>query len=92
MTKQLMIELIGHRGNDRIVLVEENDKELFYTVSRQVHEELLEQLGIDESIISLISSIPKSSDEELIDKLNIQLNEKRIIKGDEFDLTVASLF
>ncbi len=77
MTKQLMIELIGHRGNDRIVLVEENDKELFYTVSRQVHEELLEQLGIDESIISLISSIPKSSDEELIDKLNIQLNEKR---------------
>ena len=77
MTKQLMIELIGHRGNDLIVLVEENDKELFYTVSRQVHEELLEQLGIDESIISLISSIPKSSDEELIDKLNIQLNEKR---------------
>ena len=77
MTKQLMNELIGHRGNDRIVLVEENDKELFYTVSRQVHEELLEQLGIDESIISLISSIPKSSDEELIDKLNIQLNEKR---------------
>ena len=77
MTKQLMIELIGHRGNDMIVLVEENDKELFYTVSRQVHEELLEQLGIDESIISLISSIPKSSDEELIDKLNIQLNEKR---------------
>ena len=77
MTKQLMIELIDHRGNDRIVLVEENDKELFYTVSRQVHEELLEQLGIDESIISLISSIPKSSDEELIDKLNIQLNEKR---------------
>ena len=77
MTKQLMIELIGHRGNDQIVLVEENDKELFYTVSRQVHEELLEQLGIDESIISLISSIPKSSDEELIDKLNIQLNEKR---------------
>ena len=77
MTKQLMIELIGHRGNDRIVLVEENDKELFYTVSRQVHEELLEQLGIDESIISLISSIPKSSDEELIDKLNVQLNEKR---------------
>ena len=77
MTKQLMIELIGHRGNDRIVLVEENDKELFYTVSRQVHEELLEQLGIDESIISLISSIPKSSDEEIIDKLNIQLNEKR---------------
>ena len=79
MTKQLMIELIGHRGNDRIVLVEENDKELFYTVSRQVHEELLEQLGIDESIISLISSIPKSSDEELIDKLNIQLNEKRTL-------------
>ena len=77
MTKQLMFELIDHRGNDRIVLVEENDKELFYTVSRQVHEELLEQLGIDESIISLISSIPKSSDEELIDKLNIQLNEKR---------------
>ena len=77
MTKQLMIELIGHRGNDLIVLVEENDKELFYTVSRQVHEELLEQLGIDESIISLMSSIPKSSDEELIDKLNIQLNEKR---------------
>ena len=77
MTKQLMIELIGHRGNDQIVLVEENDKELFYTVSRQVHEELLEQLSIDESIISLISSIPKSSDEELIDKLNIQLNEKR---------------
>ena len=77
MTKQLMIELIGHRGNDLIVLVEENDKELFYTVSRQVHEELLEQLSIDESIISLISSIPKSSDEELIDKLNIQLNEKR---------------
>ena len=77
MTKQLMIELIGHRGNDLIVLVEENDKELFYTVSRQVHEELLEQLGIDESLISLISSIPKSSDEELIDKLNIQLNEKR---------------
>ncbi len=79
MTKQLMIELIGHRGNDMIVLVEENDKELFYTVSRQVHEELLEQLGIDESIISLISSIPKSSDEELIDKLNIQLNEKRTL-------------
>lgn len=79
MTKQLMIELIGHRGNDRIVLVEENDKELFYTVSRQVHEELLEQLGIDESLISLISSIPKSSDEELIDKLNIQLNEKRTL-------------
>ena len=79
MTKQLMIELIGHRGNDRIVLVEENDKELFYTVSRQVHEELLEQLGIDESIISLISSIPKSSDEEIIDKLNIQLNEKRTL-------------
>lgn len=79
MTKQLMIELIGHRGNDLIVLVEENDKELFYTVSRQVHEELLEQLGIDESIISLISSIPKSSDEELIDKLNIQLNEKRTL-------------
>ena len=77
MTKQLMFELIDHRGNDLIVLVEENDKELFYTVSRQVHEELLEQLGIDESIISLISSIPKSSDEELIDKLNIQLNEKR---------------
>ena len=77
MTKQFKIELIGHRGNDLIVLVEENDKELFYTVSRQVHEELLEQLGIDESIISLISSIPKSSDEELIDKLNIQLNEKR---------------
>ena len=77
MTKQSMIELIGHRGNDLIVLVEENDKELFYTVSRQVHEELLEQLSIDESIISLISSIPKSSDEELIDKLNIQLNEKR---------------
>ena len=77
MTKQLKIELIDHRGNDLIVLVEENDKELFYTVSRQVHEELLEQLGIDESIISLISSIPKSSDEELIDKLNIQLNEKR---------------
>ena len=77
MTKQLKIELIDHRGNDQIVLVEENDKELFYTVSRQVHEELLEQLGIDESIISLISSIPKSSDEELIDKLNIQLNEKR---------------
>ena len=77
MTKQLMFELIDHRGNDRIVLVEENDKELFYTVSRQVHEELLEQLGIDESLISLISSIPKSSDEELIDKLNIQLNEKR---------------
>ena len=77
MTKQLMIELIGHRGNDQIVLVEENDKEMFYTVSREVHEELLEQLGIDESIISLISSIPKSSDEELIDKLNIQLNEKR---------------
>ena len=79
MTKQLMIELIGHRGNDLIVLVEENDKELFYTVSRQVHEELLEQLGIDESLISLISSIPKSSDEELIDKLNIQLNEKRTL-------------
>ena len=79
MTKQLMFELIDHRGNDRIVLVEENDKELFYTVSRQVHEELLEQLGIDESIISLISSIPKSSDEELIDKLNIQLNEKRTL-------------
>ena len=77
MTQQLMFELIDHRGNDRIVLVEENDKELFYTVSRQVHEELLEQLSIDESIISLISSIPKSSDEELIDKLNIQLNEKR---------------
>ena len=77
MTKQLKIELIDHMGNDLIVLVEENDKELFYTVSRQVHEELLEQLGIDESIISLISSIPKSSDEELIDKLNIQLNEKR---------------
>ena len=77
MTKQLKIELIDHRGNDQIVLVEENDKELFYTVSRQVHEEFLEQLGIDESIISLISSIPKSSDEELIDKLNIQLNEKR---------------
>ena len=77
MTKQLMFELIDHRGNDRIVLVEENDKKLFYTVSRQVHEEFLEQLGIDESIISLISSIPKSSDEELIDKLNIQLNEKR---------------
>ena len=79
MTKQLKIELIDHRGNDLIVLVEENDKELFYTVSRQVHEELLEQLGIDESIISLISSIPKSSDEELIDKLNIQLNEKRTL-------------
>ena len=79
MTKQLKIELIDHRGNDQIVLVEENDKELFYTVSRQVHEELLEQLGIDESIISLISSIPKSSDEELIDKLNIQLNEKRTL-------------
>ena len=79
MTKQLMIELIGHKCNDLIVLVEENDKELFYTVSRQVHEELLEQLGIDESIISLISSIPKSSDEELIDKLNIQLNEKRTL-------------
>lgn len=79
MTKQFKIELIGHRGNDLIVLVEENDKELFYTVSRQVHEELLEQLGIDESIISLISSIPKSSDEELIDKLNIQLNEKRTL-------------
>ena len=77
MTKQLMFELSDHRGNDRIVLVEENDKELFYTVSRQVHEELLEQLGIDESIISLISSIPKSSDEEIIDKLNVQLNEKR---------------
>ena len=57
--------------------MEENNKDIFYTVSRQVHEELLEQLGIDESIISLISSIPKSSDEELIDKLNIQLNEKR---------------
>ena len=79
MTKQLKIELIDHMGNDLIVLVEENDKELFYTVSRQVHEELLEQLGIDESIISLISSIPKSSDEELIDKLNIQLNEKRTL-------------
>ena len=77
MTKQLMIELIGHRGNDLIVLVEENDKEMFYTVSREVHEEFLERLGLDESIISLISSIPKSSDEELIDKLNIQLNEKR---------------
>ena len=79
MTKQLMFELIDHRGNDRIVLVEENDKELFYTVSRQVHEAYLEQLGIDESLISLISSIPKSSDEELIDKLNIQLNEKRTL-------------
>ena len=79
MTKQSKIELIGHRGNDLIVLVEENDKELFYTVSRQVHEEFLEQLGIYESIISLISSIPKSSDEELIDKLNIQLNEKRTL-------------
>ena len=77
MNEQLKIELIDHRGNDRIVLVEENDKEIFHTVSREVHEALLEQLGIDESIISLISSIPKSSDEELIDKLNIQLNEKR---------------
>ena len=77
MTKQLMIELIDHMGNDRIVLVEENDKELFYTVSRQVHEASLERLGLDESIISLYSSIHKSSDEELIDKLNIQLNEKR---------------
>ena len=77
MTKQLKIELIDHRGNDRSVLVEENNKDLYYTVWREVHEELLEQLSIDESIISLISSIPKSSDEELIDKLNIQLNEKR---------------
>ena len=72
-----MIELIDHRGNDLIVLVEETDKEMFYTVSREVHEEFLEQLGLDESIISLYSSIPKSSDEEIIDKLNIQLNEKR---------------
>ena len=77
MTKQLKIELIDHMGSDRSVLVEENNKDLYYTVWREVHEELLEQLGIDESIISLISSIPKSSDEELIDKLNIQLNEKR---------------
>ena len=77
MTKQLMIELIDHRGNDQIVLVEENDKELFYTVSRQVHEEFLERLGLDESSISLFSYRPKTSDEELIDKLNIQLNEKR---------------
>ena len=77
MTKQLKYELMYHRVKDRIVLVEENDKKLFYTVSRQVNEEFLEQLGIDESIISLISSIPKSSDEEIIDKLNIQLNEKR---------------
>ena len=77
MTKQLKIELIDHMGSDRSVLVEENNKDLYYTVWREVHEELLEQLIIDESIISLISSIPKSSDEELIDKLNIQLNEKR---------------
>ena len=79
MTKQLKIELIDHMGSDRSVLVEENNKEICYTVSREVHEALLEQLGIDESIISLISSIPKSSDEELIDKLNIQLNEKRTL-------------
>ena len=79
MTKQLKIELIDHMGSDRSVLVEENNKDLYYTVWREVHEELLEQLGIDESIISLISSIPKSSDEELIDKLNIQLNEKRTL-------------
>lgn len=77
MTKQLKIELIDHMGSDRSVLVEENNKEICYTVSREVHEAFLERLGLDESIISLISSIPKSSDEEIIDKLNIQLNEKR---------------
>ena len=79
MNEQLKIELIDHMGSDRSVLVEENNKDLYYTVWREVHEELLEQLSIDESIISLISSIPKSSDEEIIDKLNIQLNEKRTL-------------
>ena len=79
MTKQLKIELIDHMGSDRSVLVEENNKDICYTVSREVHEAFLERLGLNESIISLISSIPKSSDEELIDKLNIQLNEKRTL-------------
>ena len=77
MTKQLKIELIDHMGSDRSVLVEENNEEICFLISKVFHEAYLEQLGIDESLISLISSIPKSSDEELIDKLNIQLNEKR---------------
>ena len=57
--------------------MEENNEEICFLVSKGVHESYLERLGLDESIISLISSIPKSSDEELIDKLNNQLNERR---------------
>lgn len=57
--------------------MEENNEEICFVVLKEVYEAYLERLGLDESIISLISSIPKSSDEELIDKLNIQLNEKR---------------
>lgn len=55
----------------------EENKEIRFVVSKEVHESYLERLGLDERIISLISSIPKTSDEELIGKLNIQLNEKR---------------
>ena len=42
MTKQSKIELIDHMGSDRSVLVEENNKDIRYTVSREVHEVFLE--------------------------------------------------